>query len=86
MGKTLELPEKVYAKLEEEARERDLTMAELVGQYAESAAKANLNDLLRARGRTKSRPRPGPCQLAPFPRIKTRDGSLVSEQIIRDRV
>lgn len=86
MGKTLELPDDVWEKIQREARARRMAPAELVRESLDRLQKPDLNDLLRTRGRTKSRPRPGPCQSKPFRRIRTKDGSLVSELIIQDRI
>ena len=86
MGKLLELPDDVWAKIEQEARVRNMEPVELVRASVERLQKPDLNDLLRARGRPRSRPRPGPCQLTPFPRIQTKDGSLISDRIIQDRI
>lgn len=85
MGKLLELPDDVWARIEQEARARQIDPTELVREFVEGLQNSDLNEALRARGCTRSRPRPGPCQPTAFRRIQTRDGSLVSEQIIQDR-
>ena len=86
MGKILELPDDVWDKIQREAHARNMDPAELVRESLDHLRKPDLNDLLRARGRSRSRPRPGPCQSEPFSRIHTKDGSLVSELIIRERI
>jgi hypothetical protein len=85
MGKVVELPDDVWEKIEQEARARHVDPAELIRESVEKLQASDFNDLLRARGRTRSRPRPGPCQSTPFPRVRTKDGSLVSDRIIKDR-
>jgi len=86
MGRTLELPDDVWEKIQREAHARDMEPAELVRESLDRLESPDLNDLLRARGRTTSQPRPGPCQPRRFRRIRTRDGSLVSELLIQDRI
>ncbi len=86
MGKLLELPDDVWERVQQEARARNVDPAELVRESLDHLHKPDLNELLRAGGRTRSRPRPGPCQSKPFSRSRTKDGSLVSELIIRERI
>jgi len=86
MGKLLELPDDVWERILQEARARNVEPVELVRESLDRLQKPDLNDLLRARERTASRPRPGPCESEPFPRVQTRDGSLVSDLIIRERI
>lgn len=86
MGKLVELPDDLWAMIEQEARARQVQPAELLRDFVERFQYSELNELLRARGRTSSHPRSGPCQVTSFPRMQTRDGSLVSEQIVQDRI
>jgi hypothetical protein len=86
MGKLLELPDDVWEEIQRQARARRVEPVELLRESLERLRKPDLNELLRARGRTRSRPHPGPCQSNPFPRVQTKDGSLVSERIIQDRI
>jgi len=86
MGKALELPDDIWERIQREAHVRQIEPAELVRESLDRLQKPDLNDVLRAQGRTKSRPRPGPCQSKPFCRIRTKDGSLLSESIVQDRI
>lgn len=86
MGKVLELPDEVYATVEDEARRLNIEPAEIVRQAVERMRKPTLSEILQARGRVVNRPREGPSMTERFPLIETRDGSLVSDQIIQDRI
>ena len=42
MGMTIEIPNEVYARLEQQARDRGLTVAQAIAQFVEEAEKARI--------------------------------------------
>ncbi len=86
MGKLLELPDDIYAAVEDEARKQNTEAAEIVRRAVEKMRKPTLSEILQAKGRVVNRPREGPSMTERFPLIETKDGSLVSDQIIQDRI
>jgi hypothetical protein len=86
MGKTLELPDDVYEIAQREAAARNVDPAQFVCDLLRQAQRPSLNERMEKAGLIMNRPHAGPHarKLAPQP-LKTLDGSLVSDVIIRER-